>query len=139
MTKRSERAPADPTVACMIRVDGHEYCIDPAGGVADALGKKWTLPLMGVLGNRPVSRFSDLEDAVDGIGAKALAGRLRDLEALGLVRRGPLRTGSTRLEYSLTERGTELRRALVPLLEWAAADESAGRGLTSRRSGPSPS
>jgi DNA-binding HxlR family transcriptional regulator len=134
MTKRSERAPADPTVACMIRVDGEEYCIDPAGGVADALGKKWTLPLMGVLGNRSVSRFSELEDAVDGIGAKALAGRLRDLESLGLVRRGPLRTGSSRVEYSLTERGTQLRRALVPLLEWAAADESAGR----RPTGPRP-
>jgi len=115
----------------MIRVDGHEYCIDPAGGVTDALGKKWTLPLMGVLGNRPVSRFSELAAAIDGVGAKALSGRLRDLEALGLVERrfGP--KPGARVSYSLTDRGTELRRALVPLLEWAA-DEPLGPRPTSR-------
>jgi|SRR5580693_3653354 DNA-binding HxlR family transcriptional regulator len=125
MPRRSKNRPHDPTVACMIRVDGRDYCIDPAGGVADALGKKWTLPLMGVLGNRPTSRFSELASAIDGVGAKVLAGRLRDLESLGLVRRELVGRQSSRAEYSLTERGTELRRALVPLLVWAGSDPPA--------------
>jgi DNA-binding HxlR family transcriptional regulator len=120
MRKRSGRAPTDRTVACMIRLDGREYCIDPAGGVADVLGKKWTLPLMGVLGNRSTSRFSELAAAIDGVGAKALTGRLRELESLGLVRRDAPPGESSRVAYSLTARGTELRRALVPLLVWAA-------------------
>jgi|SRR5580700_11214208 DNA-binding HxlR family transcriptional regulator len=133
MAERARPAATDRTLACMIRVDGREYCIDPAGGVADALGKKWTLPLMGVLGNRSTSRFSELAGALDGVGAKALAGRLRELEGLGLVRREVVPRSSRRAEYSLTVRGTELRRALVPLLEWAAADRPRGHAPTSRR------
>jgi DNA-binding HxlR family transcriptional regulator len=132
MARRPSRDPVDRTVACMIRVDGHEYCIDPAGGVADALGKKWTLPLMGVLGNRPKNRFHELVEALDGVGAKALSGRLRELERLGLVRRELVRESPGRVQYLLTDRGVELRRALVPLLQWAATEERAVRPLSSR-------
>ncbi|HEV8048971.1 MAG TPA: helix-turn-helix domain-containing protein [Thermoplasmata archaeon] len=132
MRKLASRAPADRTVACMIRVDGREYCIDPAGGVADALGKKWTLPLMGVLGNRPSSRFSELAAAIEGVGAKALSGRLRELESLGLVERRFSERPASRVSYSLTDRGSELRRALVPLLEWAAEDPGVGRATVPR-------
>lgn len=115
----------------MIEVDGARYCIDPAGGVAEALGKKWTLPLIGVLGNRPRSRFGDLKGALEGIGSKALTDRLRDLQALGLVGRQVFAEVPTRVEYRLTARGNEMRRALVPLLAWAAGEAvpSAGRGL----------
>jgi len=47
-------------LSCMIQVDGRAYCIDPAGGIAAALGRKWTLPLMGLLGNREKNRFNEL-------------------------------------------------------------------------------
>src|SRR5580700_8435184 len=104
MAERARPAATDRTVACMIRVDGREYCIDPAGGVADALGKKWTLPLMGVLGNRPSSRFSELAAALEGVGAKALSGRLRELESLGLVERRFSERPASRVSYSLTDR-----------------------------------
>ena len=106
----------------MIEVDGSSYCIDPVGGVADALGKKWTLPLIGVLGNREVNRFSDIVSALHGVGAKALSDRLRDLQALGLVTRTVFPEVPARVEYRLTSRGLTLRRALVPLLQWAATD-----------------
>jgi DNA-binding HxlR family transcriptional regulator len=113
----------------MIEVDGGRYCIDPVGGLADALGKKWTLPLIGVLGNRAVNRFSEIALALDGVGAKALSGRLRELQALGLVERHAFAEVPARVEYRLTARGLDLRRALVPLLEWAsreAAEPPAG-------------
>lgn len=115
----------DPTVACMIREGGREYCIDPAGGVADAIGKKWTLPLIGVLGNRPQNRFHELAEALDGVGAKALTARLRELEQLGLVRRQVHPESVRWVDYRLTDRGLALRRALVPLLEWASIDGAA--------------
>lgn len=106
----------------MIRVDGGTYCIDPVGGVADALGRKWTLPLIGVLGNRPRSRFAELQEALDGVGSKALADRLRQLAQLGLVDREVFAEVPARVEYRLTPRGESLRKALVPLLSWAARD-----------------
>jgi DNA-binding HxlR family transcriptional regulator len=108
----------------MIEVDGASYCIDPVGGVADALGKKWTLPLIGVLGNRPVNRFGEIADALEGVGAKALSDRLRDLQSLGLVSREVFAEVPTRVEYRLTHKGVSLRRALVPLLDWAAREEA---------------
>jgi DNA-binding HxlR family transcriptional regulator len=123
MSVRRVALRTDPTVACMIREDGREYCIDPAGGVADAIGKKWTLPLIGVLGNRRQNRFHELAEALDGVGAKALTARLRELEQLGLVRRDVHADGERWVEYRLTERGVALRRALVPLLEWASTDQ----------------
>lgn len=107
----------------MIRVDGQSYCIDPAGGIAEALGKKWTLPLIGLLGNRPTSRFRDLMDGLEGVGAKALTDRLRDLQGLGLVDRSVLPESPTRVEYRLTDRGETLRRAIVPLLAWAERED----------------
>jgi DNA-binding HxlR family transcriptional regulator len=125
MSMRRTGARTDPTVACMIRENGHEYCIDPAGGVADALGKKWTLPLIGVLGNRPQNRFHQLAEALDGVGAKALTARLRELEELGLVRREVPKESARWVEYRLTERGVALRKALVPFLEWASVDSAA--------------
>lgn len=108
----------------MIEVDGTSYCIDPAGGIAAALGRKWTLPLIGILGNRTTNRFVDLERDLEGIGAKALADRLRDLRRLGLVERRSDEETPTRVDYRLTEKGAELRRALVPLLTWAARPPS---------------
>jgi DNA-binding HxlR family transcriptional regulator len=108
----------------MIRVDGTSYCIDPAGGIAEALGKKWTLPLIGILGNRPTNRFRDLLSGLDGVGAKALSDRLRNLQALGLVTREAYPEVPTRVEYRLTSKGEALRRALVPLLAWAEREES---------------
>ncbi|HYK93391.1 MAG TPA: helix-turn-helix domain-containing protein [Thermoplasmata archaeon] len=110
----------------MISVDGQSYCIDPVGGVADALGKKWTLPLIGVLGNRETNRFSEIVAALEGVGAKALSDRLRELQSLGLVDRTVYAEVPARVEYRLTNRGTQLRRALVPLLEWAARDDPSG-------------
>ncbi len=108
----------------MIAVDGRAYCIDPVGGLAQALGKKWTLPLIGVLGNRSVNRFNEIAEALEGVGAKALSDRLRELQRLGLVERTAYAEVPTRVEYRLTSRGVDLRRALVPLLEWAARDSA---------------
>jgi DNA-binding HxlR family transcriptional regulator len=108
----------------MIRVAGQEYCIDAAGGVVDLLGKKWTLPLIGVLGNRSTSRFSELRDAVKGMGSKALAERLKELQRLELVTRNAFAEVPVRTEYRLTKRGESLRVALVPLLGWAASERS---------------
>jgi DNA-binding HxlR family transcriptional regulator len=110
----------------MIDVDGTSYCIDPAGGVAEALGKKWTLPLLGILGNRPTNRFSEIVEALEGLGAKALSSRLRELQRLGLVARSVSHDAPVRVAYRLTPRGEQLRRALVPLLKWAAADAPGG-------------
>ena len=122
MTRRPRDRVFSREIVCMIHVHDRAYCIDPAGGLVSLLGKKWTLPLIGVLGNRPASRFSELRDAVRGMGSKALAERLKELQGLGLVSREAFADVPVRTEYRLTDRGLSLRLALVSLLEWAAID-----------------
>lgn len=130
---RKARGPVPRELSCMISLDGRDYCIDPVGGLAEALGKKWTLPLIGVLGNREVNRFGDLLRSLEGIGSKALADRLKDLQTLGLVSRHVFAEVPSRVEYRLTSRGASFRRALVPLLSWAATDATVAPSSASRR------
>ena len=106
-------------LSCMIRVGETSYCIDPAGGVMDLLGRQWTLALIGILGNRPSSRFNEICNAITGAGSKAISDRLKRLRRLGLVERIVVPEGPLRVEYRLTPRGNSLRNALVPLLAWA--------------------
>lgn len=138
MRQKSREREFAREIACMIQVGGREYCIDPAGGIIDLLGKKWTLPLIGVLGNRSTSRFSELRDAIQGMGSKALAERLTELQRLNLVARDAFAEVPVRTEYRLTESGASLRVALVPLLGWAASerrvDSSAPPTATKERS-----
>lgn len=121
----------------MIRARGKEYCIDPAGDLIRILGKSWTLLLLGTLGNWPSARFTELQSAMRGIGARILAQRLRDLLSLGLVSRTVLAETPVRVEYRLTRAGTGVHRALVPLITSAARLQSrvldSARGQRSNR------
>ncbi len=130
----------------MVYADGKAYCVDLAGGLIGVLGKSWTLPLIGVLGNRARSRFNEIQDAIAGIGTKVLAERLKEAIALGLVERTVYPEVPVRVEYRLTPAGTRLRQALVPLLAWAATNPPpvraeplhAPRGNPRERGEPSP-
>jgi DNA-binding HxlR family transcriptional regulator len=50
---------------------------------------------------------------------KMLASRLRELEDEGVVRRTVQPTVPVRVDYSLTEKGQDLHRAVRALAEWA--------------------
>jgi DNA-binding HxlR family transcriptional regulator len=113
-------------LACMIHLEEGTYCVDPAGGIMDLLGKRWSLPLIGVLGNRDASRFNELLEALEGIGSKILADRLQAMVREGLVERHVYPDTPVRVEYRLTPRGVDLRRALVPLLVWASRPSEEG-------------
>lgn len=96
--------------------------IDPVNcSVARALavvGERWTLLIVreAMDGAR---RFSEFRDRL-GIASNLLAGRLDTLVTAGVMRRIPYQQPGERqrYEYELTERGLDLRPALVALLEW---------------------
>lgn len=106
---------------CVIRKDGREYCIYPLDDVMDALGKKWALLIVGIIGNKDRTRFHELEAALPGISPRTLTDRLRELERLRLVERRAYAEVPLRVEYGLTADGRALRDALVPMLEWASS------------------
>ncbi len=63
-------------------------------------------------------RYSDLAEALTGIGTSLLAARLKQLEADGVIDRKVLPPPIASTVYELTTAGEELARALMPLAVW---------------------
>lgn len=86
----------------------------------ETLGRRWTLLIVGVLGNKQGCRFNEIKRSIPGITARAVSERLEELAGMGLVER---LVDSTKnppaVSYQLTGRGRGLRRALLPILQWA--------------------
>jgi DNA-binding HxlR family transcriptional regulator len=62
-------------------------------------------------------------ETLNGISPKTLSDTLKDLQAEGLIKRESFAEIPPRVEYSLTNDGTELRKSIIPLLEWTASRE----------------
>lgn len=95
-------------------------CMCPLEGVMHVLSKKWALLILNSLGNYGKLRYKQIMDHLK-ISPKILADTLKELQDLGLIKRQTFAEIPPRVEYSLTEDGYTLRRAVLPLLQWAAA------------------
>jgi DNA-binding HxlR family transcriptional regulator len=96
----------------------------------DRIGDKWTVLVLGALGESQPQRFTALRRRLTGVSEKMLTQTLRSLERDGLIRRTVYATVPPRVEYELTPLGETLRPVLAALKEWSAehmADVLAGR------------
>ncbi|HEY9788112.1 MAG TPA: helix-turn-helix domain-containing protein [Candidatus Obscuribacterales bacterium] len=94
----------------------HEQAGCPIDLVLHVIGSKWTIPIVRDLlisARRP----SELSKSLDGINPKTLTDRLRDLERWGIVKRTAFQEIPPRVEYSLTEKGRELKCVVEALRE----------------------
>jgi DNA-binding HxlR family transcriptional regulator len=103
--------------------EGNHLCFCPLKGVIDVISKKWALLIVNALGNRGRLRFNGLMEELGGISPKTLSDTLKELQAEGLIRRESFAEIPPRVEYSLTQDGVELRKAIIPLLKWATTRE----------------
>lgn len=101
--------------------DDH-VCYCPVDGVIETISKKYALQIIGILGSRGPTRYSELEDLLGVTSASLLSNRLEELAADGLIERRSFDEVPPRVEYSLTPRGRELESRIQPLLEWAAQE-----------------
>lgn len=85
---------------------------------AELAGKKWNAAVLLAIG-RGAERFSEILRAIDGISARLLTARLRELERHGLIERDAVATASAHPRYRLTPSGADLLRVLRPLVEWS--------------------
>ncbi len=67
---------------------------------------------------RGASRFGEVQRAVDGISARLLTTRLRELEDHGLVEREVTPTTPVSVRYRLTPQGRDLLAAMQPLVAY---------------------
>ena len=103
----------------MSRRTYHQFC--PLARALDILGDRWTLLVVRELLLGP-KRFTDLGEALGGIGTNLLAERLKALEAAGLIRRATLPPPAASRVYELTERGRDLEPAVVALARWGVGE-----------------
>jgi DNA-binding HxlR family transcriptional regulator len=84
----------------------------------NVLGQKWVLHIVRALGER-TQRFCELQDALGGTNSATLSQRLKLLEDEGLIDRCLVSEVPPWVEYSLTDKGADLRRAIGPIDAWA--------------------
>ncbi len=84
----------------------------------DVVSGKWKGLILWELHDHGVRRFAELRRALPGVSEKMLTQHLREMEADGLVHREVYAEVPPKVEYSLTETGASLNKALGPLGEW---------------------
>jgi DNA-binding HxlR family transcriptional regulator len=86
--------------------------------IAGAVGDKWMMPVVGVLGAGP-RRFNDIRRTVGGISQQMLTRTLRSLERDGMVTRTVHPTVPPQVEYALSPLGVSLAERMHGLGAWA--------------------
>ncbi|MEM0156782.1 MAG: helix-turn-helix domain-containing protein [Thermoplasmataceae archaeon] len=100
----------------MIVHEGRQICIDPSIPLLSVLGKKYTMLILGVLGNvNHGSNFNEIRRVIPGSSSTMISKRLADLTDLGLVKRYE---ADGRIMYSLTDLGITVRRDLIPIFSY---------------------
>jgi len=95
------------------------------------LGERWTLLIIRDLLRGP-KKFQELGESLSGVAPGVLSRRLKDLEAFGIVQRKVYVDHPPRAEYTLTEKGRDLRPIVASLAVWGARHMPGGRVLRHR-------
>jgi DNA-binding HxlR family transcriptional regulator len=86
--------------------------------VLSLFGKKYVMPIIRALLINDKLRFNEIEEKLGG-SPKTITSRLRELEALGLIRREVFNEIPIRVEYSLTKKSKGLEDIFERIAIWA--------------------
>jgi DNA-binding HxlR family transcriptional regulator len=103
------------TVRCEEVKRYDQYC--PIAHALGMVGERWSLLVVRELLDGP-KRFTDLIAGLPRIGTNILAGRLKDLEAAGVIERRKLPPPAASTVYELTAYGRDLRPVIHELARW---------------------
>lgn len=84
----------------------------------ELVGRRWTGAVLLTLMAKP-RRFGEILEAVPDLHDRLLSERLKELELEGLVHRRVYPETPVRIEYTLTDKGLDLERALSEVERWA--------------------
>jgi DNA-binding HxlR family transcriptional regulator len=97
-----------------MKADTEALVREVLGRIAD----KWTLLVIGALGEEGELRFTRLQERVGGVSQKMLTKTLRQMERDGLVTRRVYPVVPPRVEYKLTPMGESLGEAVCSIWMW---------------------
>ena len=101
----------------------------PVAKSLEIVGDRWTLLIVRDLLPGP-RRFADLLETLPGVSPAVLSGRLKRLEAHGIIARTAYSERPRRASYVLTPQGRELERVTGALAVWGARHTDAEVQLT---------
>ncbi|MFG1414580.1 MAG: helix-turn-helix domain-containing protein [Thermoplasmataceae archaeon] len=129
MTENNEdRRISNRKRACMLEYGDSLVCVDPSLGILELIGKKYTIMIIGVIGNSGNRKnFNEILNDIPFSSSTIISRRLKELQEIGLVERI---SESGRISYKLTDLGSKLREALHPLLILMDADNMQNTHIT---------
>lgn len=99
----------------------HTPLIEPRLGCVAAamevIGTKWTSLIIKELAAGP-KRFCEFEKAISGINPRTLSQRLDALESYEIITKARFNEVPPRIEYALTQKGTDLLPVLQAMATW---------------------
>ncbi len=104
--------PTAPSPAPWQRAD--EADCRHASRVLEVVGQRWSPSILLAMA-RGAERFTDIVTAVDGLSARMLTVRLKQLATAGLVERTVVPTTPVTVRYRLSPQGVDLITALQPI------------------------
>lgn len=100
-----------------------ELIIEPKPGCLSSalkiIGEKWTCLILRDLSTAPRT-FSDLEKSLVGLSPRTLSQRLNKLEGEAIIIKSLYCERPPRYQYSLTQKGLELKSVLMAMADWGA-------------------
>ena len=84
----------------------------------ELLGKRWTGLIIRTLLSGP-KRFSDIQEVIPALSARMLTERFKELEEQGILTRSVYPEMPVRIEYTLTDKGKDLEKAMDEIQKWA--------------------
>lgn len=90
----------------------------PIHRTLELLNGKWRTHVIFELCRHDACRFSELKKRIPKITNTMLTATLRDLEALGIVKREQFNEIPPHVEYSLTEKGRKLFPVFYEIAKW---------------------
>jgi DNA-binding HxlR family transcriptional regulator len=96
------------------KIEKHPGCVAEA---LDIVGNKWTALIIMELFRGP-TRFSVLQNKLDGISPRTLSQRVDELERKNVITKRSYAEVPPRVEYSLTNKGKDLLSILKSMAAW---------------------
>lgn len=87
----------------------------PVDNTFRLVGKKFTIHILRNMIILNHTRFNQFLESVEGINPKTLSIRLREMEKSGLIKRKVYAETPIRIEYTVTEKGKELKEIIMQM------------------------
>lgn len=90
----------------------------PIERAMELIGDKYSVLIVLNLAQFGKQRFIELEQSINGISPRTLSARLKHLEKYGIINRKQFSTIPPKVEYSLTERGSQFKVVIDQMSDW---------------------